>query len=92
MFFSGVDHMDTGHFWDRNDPWQNEDGTPKSFDDQEVVIAAGEIARRRTAELGVKVSRLERTDTFLTGYPPIDLAEAVKLSTPRVNPPTRKNS
>jgi hypothetical protein len=48
IYFGGVDHRDTGHFWDRNDPWQNEDGTPKTFRDTLLVQASGTAALKAT--------------------------------------------
>lgn len=86
IYFGGVDHMDTGHFWDRNDPWQNRDGSPKTFDDSEIVMAAGEVALRITKEGGIRVYRLEETETMLKHYPHLDFNEALGLATERIKP------
>jgi len=86
IYFSGVDHMDTGHFWDRNDPWQNVDGSPKTFSDSNVVKAAGEVALQVTGERGINVFRLEKRETNLTHYPYLDFEQALSRATKRVLP------
>lgn len=86
IYFGGVDHMDTGHFWDRNDPWQNVDGSPKTFSDSKIVKAAGEVALRAIEERGINVFRLERKETNLTHYPYLGFEQALSGATKRVVP------
>jgi hypothetical protein len=78
--------MDTGHFWDRKDPWQNADGSPKTFRDTDVVKAAGEVAMRVIEERGIRVFRLEQKETNLTHYPHIDFELALSRATERIEP------
>jgi hypothetical protein len=84
VYFGGVDHMDTGHFWDRNDPWQNADGSPKSFDDLEIVRAAGKVALEYTAKIGMSVFRMEETETNLQHYPHINFDRALDRASARI--------
>ena len=86
IYFGGVDHMDTGHFWDRNDPWQNRDGSPRMFNDSEIVVAAGEVALRIVKERGIRVYRLEETETILKHYPHLEFDKALQLATLRIRP------
>ncbi len=84
IYFGGVDHRDTGHFWDRNHPWQEEDGTPKVFRDTALVQASGMAARKATQSMNISVYRLERDMTVLTHYDHIEFEDALKRSTNRV--------
>tara|TARA_Y100001934_G_C12257343_1_gene728206 strand:+ start:115 stop:993 length:879 start_codon:yes stop_codon:yes gene_type:complete len=86
IFFGGVDHMDTGHFWDREDPWQNADGTPKTFTDSERVVESGHLAIEHIKEAGISVLRLEKEETMLKHYPYIEFEEALAKSSERVLP------
>jgi hypothetical protein len=83
IYFGGVDHRDTGHFWDRNDPWQNEDGTPKSFDDTALVQASGIAAIREADSKEISVYRLEADMTVLMHYDHIEFEDALDRSTIR---------
>jgi hypothetical protein len=83
IYFGGVDHRDTGHFWDRNDPWQNEDGTPKSFDDTALIEVSGAAAINEATLKKISVYRLEADMTALTHYPHIEFDEALNRSTKR---------
>jgi hypothetical protein len=86
IYFGGVDHQDTGHFWDPNDPWQNEDGTPKSFDDTELVHASGVAALKIAKSKEISVYRLEAEMTALKHYDHIKFEEALSRSTERATP------
>ena len=86
IYFGGVDHMDTGHFWDREDPWQNADGSPKTFTDSEWVMESGHLAIEHLKEAGISVLRLEKEETMLKHYPYIDFEEALARSSERVLP------
>jgi hypothetical protein len=85
IYFGGVDHRDTGHFWNRNDPWQNEDGTPKTFTDTLLVQASGIAALKAISASGISVYRLESDMTALTHYDHIEFEDALKRSTNRVD-------
>lgn len=91
IYFGGVDHMDTGHFWDRNDPWQNADGSPKTFSDAKVVKAAGEVAMQVIKQRGIDVFRLEKIETNLTHYPHVDFEDALAHATERITPNIAKS-
>lgn len=84
IYFGGVDHRNTGHFWDRNDPWQNENGTPKMFDDAALVQASGVTAMREARSKGIAVYRLEANMTALKHYDHIEFQNALSRSTKRV--------
>ena len=84
IYFGGVDHMDTGHFWDRNDPWQNRDGSPRTFNDSDVVIAAGEVAMQIAQKHGIRVFRLEERETILKHYTYMDFENALRIATARI--------
>jgi len=84
IYFGGVDHRDTGHFWDRNDPWQEEDGTPKSFSDTELVEASGKAAIIEAELKSISVFRLEPEMTALTHYKHIEFESALKRSSKRL--------
>lgn len=83
IYFDGVDHMDTGHFWDRRDPWQNADGSPKTFDDLEIVEAAGKVALELTVKLGITVFRMKKRETKLKHYPHMDFDQALNRASER---------
>ena len=38
IFFSGIDQLPTGHFWNKDEPYQNINGKPLDFVNQEEVI------------------------------------------------------
>ena len=83
IYFGGVDHRDTGHFWDRNDPWQEEDGTPKSFSDTDLVEASGKAAIKEAEAKNISIFRLEPEMTALTHYDHIDFETALQRATDR---------
>jgi hypothetical protein len=85
IYFGGVDHRDTGHFWDRNDPWQEEDGTPKSFTDTALVEASGKAALKEIESKNISVYRLEAEMTTLTHYEHIEFETALQRATKRPN-------
>jgi hypothetical protein len=89
IYFGGVDHRDTGHFWDRNDPWQEEDGTPKIFSDTARVEAAGKAAIIEADSKNISVYRLEADMTALTHYEHIKFETALQRATRR--PPIQRN-
>ncbi len=83
IYFGGVDHQDTGHFWDPNDPWQNEDGTPKSFGDAGLVHASNIAALKVAKSKEISVYRLEAEMTALKAYDHIEFEEALSRSSER---------
>lgn len=38
IYFSGVDQLETGHFWDLNEPYQNINGKPLNFVNSKITI------------------------------------------------------
>ena len=83
IFFSGVDHMETGHFWDRSNSYQTKDGRKLSFSSikpDDFIETCGNIARERAREVGVDILRLEARETTLVGYNLIDFGEAIEIS------------
>jgi len=89
IFFSGVDHMSTGHFWDRAHMYQNLDGSKINFQEMqanEFIFECGRIARRKCKNLGISVYRLEKNETILQGYEYISFKTAVNASSPKIRP------
>ena len=87
IFFSGVDHMDTGHFWDREKLYQDIHG--KSLNFQEIqsnnfILECGKIARVKCKEKGINVYRLEKKETVLKDYEYIKFNEAFKMANERI--------
>lgn len=84
IYFSGVDMMDTGHFWNRNEAYQDINGNKLNFQEiksNEEVFEAGKIARAQCQEHGINIFRLEKIETILTDYDYIDFDKAIELST-----------
>lgn len=84
IYFGGVDHRDTGHFWNHNDPWQTEHGSPKTFDDRELITASGLAAIKQAKSKEISIYRLEPTMTALTHYEHIEFENALSRSSKRL--------
>jgi hypothetical protein len=89
IFFSGVDHMDTGHFWDRARHYQDLDGTIRNFQEiqaNKFIYECGRVARKKCKEKGLNVYRLEKEETILQDYEYIDFDKAFSLATGKITP------
>ena len=87
IFFSGVDHLNTGHFWDRNHHYQNSDGHLLNFQDiqaNELIYECGRLARIKCKEKSVNVYRLEREETILKDYEYMDFEDALTMATKKL--------
>ena len=87
IFFSGVDHMDTGHFWDRTRHYQDLDGTIINFQEiqsNKFIYECGRVARKKCNEKGINVFRLEKEETILQDYEYIDFDKAFSLATSKI--------
>ncbi len=85
IYFSGVDHMDTGHFWDRERKYQLKTGKLINFDDNNIIENA-KSAQRILKREGINVYRLEKEETVLKVYPFIDFEKALSQTSERINP------
>jgi hypothetical protein len=87
IYFSGVDHMDTGHFWDRNNYYGKAMGKKLNFQDiqsNQYIFECGEIARKRAKEVDVNIYRLESDETILQDYEFIEFEKVLQISTEKV--------
>jgi len=92
VYFSGIDHMDTGHFWDRDREYQLKDGTPAKFADAVTILQHSEIAQEIVKKTGMDVYRLEKEETVLKNYPLIDFDNVLANSSTRIIPDLLKNA
>ncbi len=89
IFFCGVDHMDTGHFWDRKELYQDIFGARLNFQEiqtNELIYECGRVARKKCKEKGINVYRLEKEETILQDYEYIDFYKAYSLSSGKITP------
>jgi len=88
IYFSGVDHMDTGHFWDRNEYYGKAINKKIRFDQvqsEEFINKCVEIAKKKCLKKSINVYRLEKTETILKLYDYITFEEALKISSNKRN-------
>jgi hypothetical protein len=86
IFFSGVDHMDTGHFWDRKEYYQDINGRALNFQPNELIFECGRVARAKCKEKGISVYRLEKTETILQDYEYIEFDKAYEMASEKKLP------
>jgi len=89
IFFSGVDHMDTGHFWDRKEYYQDINGKPLNFQEiqsNELIFECGKIARKKCQEKGISVYRLEKEETILQDYEYMEFHKAYDIASDKITP------
>jgi hypothetical protein len=86
IFFSGVDHMDTGHFWDRKEYYQDINGRALNFQPNELIFECGRVARAKCKEKGISVYRLEKTETILQDYEYIEFDKAYEMASEKILP------
>jgi hypothetical protein len=86
IFFSGVDHLPTGHFYDRGKQYQAIDGTIAKFSDEENTLKCSQLAKEIWEKKGKKVYRLEKKETILQSYEYLDFENAIKLASNKITP------
>jgi len=86
LYFCGVDHLPTGHFWDRNLPYQTVRGELSEFPDEAEILKCSAYALSVCEKRNIQCFRLEAEETVLKVYPHIDFDEAIAQASPRVAP------
>ncbi len=80
IYFSGVDHLDTGHFWDRSNYYGKALGKKISFSDiqsNEYISECVNIALKTIKDKNINIYRLEFRETILQEYEFIDFEKAL---------------
>jgi hypothetical protein len=86
IIFSGVDHLNTGHFWDLSRPYQDLDGTVKEITkvtDKNLIELCQRYTLKKCHQFGISLYRLEKEMTALKIYPWIDEQSIKYLSNPK---------
>ncbi|MFC1548339.1 hypothetical protein ACFL5E_00095 [Candidatus Omnitrophota bacterium] len=87
IYFSGVDNLPTGHFYDRDRPYQSIDGKKLlDFPDRERTLALDVKVRRLCVEHGIDVFRLEKEETLFMSHVFKDFEEALEEASPKIRP------
>lgn len=86
LFFSGIDQLPTGHFWDRDFQYQDISGRSLSFPEHENTIKINNILMELAETKGMKVFRLEEKETILQMYPHASFNDTLKTATRRIVP------
>ncbi len=86
IYFSGVDHLPTGHFWDRARLYQTMDGELIDFPDKELTLKTSSVAQAIANRRGIKIYRLEPEETIFMNYPYLDFEKAFAEASPRITP------
>jgi hypothetical protein len=87
IYFSGIDNMPTGHFYDRDRPYQTIDGSRVlDFPDRDLTLKMDEKVRNLCAESNMNIFRLEKEETLFTDYVLINFVEAIEKASGRINP------
>lgn len=90
FFFSGVDYLDhTGHFWNRNELYQNKDGQIIKFDsfvDDQSLQACSRVAIERCKQGNIQAYRLEKEETRIKQYPLVSFETALAKTSAKICP------
>jgi hypothetical protein len=81
--------MNTGHFWDRDEYYQDISRKRLNFQNiqsDELIYECGRVARKKCREKGVNVYRLEKEETILKDYEFIDFDKAISLASRKITP------
>jgi len=84
IFFSGIDHMDTGHFWDRDRLYQQLDGTLVKLRQDDDIYKGIKFAKNRANQVGIGIYRLEKNETILQEYEYIEFDKAYKIASNKI--------
>ena len=91
IFFSGVDHLPTGHFYDRGRQYQAVDGTLIDYPDEEKTLECSALAKNIWKNKGKKIYRLEEKETIFQLYEHLNFENAIELASKRINPQLLKD-
>ena len=86
LYFSGVDNLPTGHFWDRNRFYQATDGTQLDFPNKELTLKFAAIAQAICKRKNIKVCRLEVEETIFKNFPYLNFDKALAEASPKITP------
>jgi len=89
IYFSGIDHLDTGHFWDRSDYYGKSIDKKLNFEDirpKEYMKKCMAIAIEKAINLKIEICRLEKNETTLLDYKYIDFNKAYEMASERISP------
>lgn len=86
LYFSGVDHLPTGHFYDRDRLYQSIDGKLLDFPEKEFTLRCAGHAQKAAGARKIRCYRLEEKETVLLSYPHMDFEEALKDASPVIRP------
>ena len=87
IFFSGIDMIETGHFWDRKECYQDINGKKLNFEDiksNEEVFKAGKLARQIAKDKNLGIYRLEKEETILLDYEYKEFKDAYNMSSDKI--------
>ncbi|MCB0319198.1 MAG: hypothetical protein KDD56_10625 [Bdellovibrionales bacterium] len=91
LYFSGIDQLPTGHFWDRKFYYQDINGKPLNFPEHENTLKINNILASFSQQIGFDIFRLEKEETILKLYPYLDFEDSLKLTSPIITPELIKN-
>jgi hypothetical protein len=91
LYFSGVDNLPTGHFYDRNRPYQTINGQLLSFPDKDLSLKLDVETRKICPDKGLDVYRLEKEETLFMGHVYKDFEQALSEADQRVSTKVFRN-
>jgi hypothetical protein len=86
LYFSGEDHLPTGHFYDRSRLYQSMDGRLLEFPDKERVLTIDAEVQSICAKRNIKVYRLEEKETIFKTYPFLEFDKSLDEASPKIIP------
>ena len=91
LYFCGVDHLPTGHFWNRKLQYQTVRGEPLDFPDEQATLECSRYAIEKCRSRGMECFRLEKNETIMKSYPYINFDDALSKASYRIRPSDIKN-
>ncbi|MEZ4753479.1 MAG: hypothetical protein R3A13_04105 [Bdellovibrionota bacterium] len=88
LYFSGIDQLPTGHFWDRKFNYQSIDGKPLDFPAHENTLKINKLLSEFCPKNGLEIFRLEKEETLLKIYPYVSFDESFSKASAKITPAT----
>lgn len=86
LYFSGIDQLPTGHFWDREFEYQSIYGEKLDFPQHENTIKINKMLLEYCLQRDFRIFRLEANETMLQMYPHLNFEQALAQASPRIGP------
>ncbi|CAN2040222.1 DUF115 domain-containing protein [Candidatus Magnetomoraceae bacterium gMMP-15] len=86
LYFSGIDNLPTGHFYDRNRPYQTIDGKLLDFQDKKIVLKSNTEIQSICSQKNINIFRLEKKETIFQSYQFIEFEKALENATLKITP------